>query len=59
MAEPVGGVAEPSRLAKSLQSAVVMGDSHGHDVRASQILDAAIEREQEAALATDLLEALA
>lgn len=47
------------RLAKSLHSAVVMGDSHGFDARAAQILDAALEREKDAASATDLLEALA
>jgi hypothetical protein len=58
-AEPDETQAVPSRLAKSLQNAVVMGDSHGYDVRAAQILDAALEREQEVASATDLLEVLA
>ena len=51
--------AVPSKLAKSLQSAVVMGDSHGFDPRAAQILDAALERDKDMASATDLLEALA
>jgi len=58
-AEPDATEAVPSRLAKSLQSAVVMGDSHGYDVRAAQILDAALERDEAMAPATDLLEALA
>ena len=49
----------PSKLAKSLQNAVVMGDSHGYDVRAAQILDAALERDKDMASAADLLEALA
>ena len=51
--------APPSRLAKSLQSAVVMGDSAGYEERAAQILDAALSREDEAASAIDRLEALA
>jgi hypothetical protein len=51
--------AAPSRLARSLQSAVVMGDSHGVHLRAAQILDAALERDQETAPASDLVEALA
>ena len=58
-AEPDATEAPPSRLAKSLQSAVVMGDSHGFDARAAQILDAALEREGHTASATDLLEVLA
>ena len=57
--EPGAGEAVPSKLAKSLQSAVVMGDSHGFDVRAAQILDAALERDKDTASVTDLLEALA
>ena len=57
--EPDATEAVQSRLAKSLQSAVVMGDSHGYDVRAAQILDAALERTDDTASATDLLEALA
>ena len=58
-AEPDASEAAPSRLAKSLQSAVVMGDSHGFDARAAQILDAALERNEGTPSATDLLEALA
>ena len=58
-AEPDATQAAPSRLAKSLQSAVVMGDSHGFDARAAQILDAALERGGDAASGADLLEALA
>ncbi len=48
-----------SRLATSLQSAVVMGDSHGLHERAAQILDGALERHADTASATDLLEAWA
>ena len=48
-----------SKLAKSLASAVVMGDSHGFDARAAQILDGALERSGDTASATDLVEALA
>ena len=51
--------AAQGKLAKSLQSAVVMGDSHGFDVRAAQILDAAIDRHGDSASGPDLLEALA
>ena len=58
-AEPDATEAAPSKLARSLQSAVVMGDSHGFDVRAAQILDAALERDKDMASTTDLLEALA
>jgi hypothetical protein len=58
-AEPDATDSMPSKLAKSLQSAVVMGDSHGYDVRAAQILDVALERDKDMAAATDLLEALA
>jgi hypothetical protein len=36
-----------------------MGDSHGYDVRAAQILDSALERHQGTASAADLLQALA
>ncbi|HYI23157.1 MAG TPA: hypothetical protein VEX62_11020 [Candidatus Limnocylindrales bacterium] len=50
---------EQSRLAKSLASAIVMGDSHGVDARAAQILDGALERSRDTASATDLVEALA
>jgi hypothetical protein len=52
--EPAGG-----KLARSLQSAVVMGDSHGYDVRAAQILDGALEQHQDTASTADLLQALA
>jgi hypothetical protein len=58
-AEPEDSDAAPSRLAKMLQNAVVMGDSHGFDERAVQILDDALERNQDTAPATDLVEALA
>jgi hypothetical protein len=51
--EPVSG-----KLGAILQNAVVMGDSHGYDVRAAQILDAALERDQDTASAIDLVEAL-
>ena len=47
------------KLAKSLLSAVVMGDSAGYDLRAAQILDAALERDKDSASTTDLVEALA
>lgn len=53
-AEPAG-----SRLAVSLERAVVMGDSRGSHVRAAQILDAALERYGDTATAAELLEALA
>jgi hypothetical protein len=52
--EPAGG-----KLARSLQSAVVMGDSHGYDVRAAQILDSALEQHQDTASTADVLQALA
>ena len=60
-AKPDPDATEPvqSKLAKSLASAVVMGDSHGFDARAAQILDAALAREGDTASATDLVEALA
>lgn len=60
-AKPEPGATDPmpSKLAKSLQGAVVMGDSHGFDERAAQILDAALERGKDITSATDLLEALA
>jgi hypothetical protein len=51
--------ATPSRLSRMLQNAVVMGDSHGYDARAMQILDDALDRDQDTAPATDLVEALA
>jgi hypothetical protein len=49
----------PSRLRAMLDNAVVMGDSHGLDERAVQILDDALARYADPAPATDLLEALA
>ena len=60
-AKPDSDATEPvrSKLAKSLASAVVMGDSHGFDARAAEILDGALERSGDTASATDLVEALA
>ncbi|MFG1946372.1 VOC family protein [Nonomuraea sp. NPDC048826] len=50
---------EPSgKLTKSLNSAVVMGDSKGDHVRAAQILDGALERDQNSATTGELLRAL-
>ncbi|SMC48018.1 VOC family protein [Kibdelosporangium aridum] len=56
-AEPMEPVL--SKLAKSLRSAVVMGDSHGSDEQAVRILDIALERDQATAAPVDLVEALA
>jgi hypothetical protein len=50
--------APSGKLAAILQNAVVMGDSHGYDVRAAQILDGALARDQDTASAIDLVEAL-
>jgi hypothetical protein len=47
------------KLGAILQNAVVMGDSHGNGVRAAQILDEAIARNQASASPTELVEALA
>ena len=47
------------RLAASLRSAVVMGDSHGEDGQAARILDAALQRYREDAGPIELIEALA
>lgn len=58
-AEPEDRDAAPSRLAKMLQNAVVMGDSHGFDERAAKILHDALERERSTASAADMVEALA
>ena len=58
-AEPDATEPEPGKLAKSLASAIVMGDSHGLDARAAQILDGALERDKDIASAADLVEALA
>ena len=57
--EPDASDTVQGRLAKSLHSAVVMGDSHGIDARAARILDAALERDGGTASAIELLEALA
>lgn len=57
-ASPSGEGAE-GRLTTSLSRAVVMGDSHGKHVRAAQILDAALARDEDTATAAELLEALA
>jgi hypothetical protein len=48
-----------SKLMKSLHSAVVMGDSNGNHVRAAQILDAALVRDQDTATTAELVEVLA
>jgi hypothetical protein len=48
-----------SKLGAILQNAVVMGDSHGFDDRAAQILDGALARNADTASATELVEALA
>ena len=58
-AEPGATEAVQSKLAKSFASAIVMGDSHGFDERAAQILDGALQRSADTASATELLEALA
>ncbi len=58
-AEPDQHDHAPDRLGAILQNAVVMGDSHGYDVRAAEILDGALERNGDTASATDLVEALA
>ena len=50
---------ERGKLGAILQNAVVMGDSHGHDARAAQILDGALARDGDTASATDLVETLA
>ncbi len=57
--EPEDRAAAPSRLARMLQNAVVMGDSKGSEERAAKILHDALERERTIASSTDVLEALA
>lgn len=52
--EPAAG-----KLGTILQNAVVMGDSHGFDARAAEILDGALARNVDTASATELVEALA
>ncbi|HVK22026.1 MAG TPA: hypothetical protein VM677_11755 [Actinokineospora sp.] len=53
--------AEPalSKLAQSLRSAVVMGDSHGVDEQAIRILDNALRRDRATATPVDLVNVLA
>lgn len=51
--------ATTSRLAATLRSAVVMGDSHGKHVRAAEILDAGLDRHRGTATTAELAEALA
>ncbi|MCG5214118.1 VOC family protein [Streptosporangium soli] len=58
-ADPVDEEPALSRLATSLRSAVVMGDSHGEHGQAARILDNALLRDQAEATPADLLEALA
>jgi hypothetical protein len=58
-AEPDEAEVDRGKLGAILQNAVVMGDSHGNDARAAQILDGAIDREGGTASATDLVETLA
>ena len=58
-AKPEDGEAVVDKLAASLRSAVVMGDSHGKHDQAARILDAALERNRDVAGRFELLEALA
>lgn len=58
-AKPEDEDAVLDKLAASLRSAVVMGDSHGKHGQAARILDAALERNRGAAGPVELLEALA
>jgi len=58
-AAPEEDEAAPGKLGAILQNAVVMGDSHGYDARAAQILDGGIARSADTASATELVEALA
>jgi hypothetical protein len=51
--------AAAGKLTTTLNTAVVMGDSHGKHARAAQILDAALERAKDTATPAELLEALA
>jgi hypothetical protein len=57
--EPEEKDAAAGRLTTTLHRAVVMGDSHGKHVRAAQILDAALERDEDTATAAELVQALA
>ncbi|WP_280362702.1 VOC family protein [Nocardia wallacei] len=56
-----GGAAAPTvgKLARALETAVVLGDSKGDARQAAKILDATLAREQDRAPATELVEALA
>lgn len=58
-ADPEEDEPAPSKLGAVLQNAVVMGDSHGLDERAAEILDAGLARNADGASATELVEALA
>lgn len=58
-ADPAAAEPDSGKLATSLRSAVVMGDSHGFDDQAVRILDNALRRDQDTAAPADLLEALA
>ena len=51
--------AASGKLTTTLHRAVVMGDSHGKHVRAAQILDAALDRDEETSTSAELVEALA
>jgi hypothetical protein len=48
----------PGKLAKTLQNAIVLGESKGDDRQAARILDATLAREQDSAPVVDLVEAL-
>ncbi|MFJ1461518.1 VOC family protein [Nocardia sp. N2S4-5] len=56
-----GGAGAPAvgKLARALETAVVLGDSKGDTRQAAKILDATLAREQDRAPATELVEALA
>ncbi|MCC3777633.1 VOC family protein [Streptomyces sp. UNOB3_S3] len=51
-------VPSAGRLGKALQSAVVLGDSHGDHRQAARILDSALTRDDDAVSTVDLVEAL-
>jgi len=57
---PAAPAAEPEgKLAATLRSAVVQGDSRGDDRQAARLLDSALRKHRETAAPADLLEALA
>ena len=58
-AAPEDAARTTGKLGAILANAVVMGDSHGFDARAAQILDDAIARHADSASATERVEALA